>query len=293
MPRTPLCINWTITPRCNYHCKYCFARFPELAHQFTLPIKDQLKIPSILFDAGCEKLTFVGGEPLLSPSLPALLDESRQVGLTTMIVTNGSLLSGSFLRENGRNIDWISLSIDSQYENTQYLLGRGNGSHVAQTVAHVGHVRDAGIRLKLNSVVTKHNVHESMDSFIERLQPDRWKVFQMLPVKGQNDQFVGELAISADEFARFVETHREVTCAVFEDNSAMTGSYLMLSPDGRFFSNSTGTHSYTDSILDVGVNSAFHQNMWCFDKFQARGGIYTWGSNQDNIIETSIQEVIP
>ena len=213
-------------------------------------------------------------------SLPKLLKESKSVGLTTMIVTNGSLLTGRFIAENHRNIDWISLSIDSQFETVQFQLGRGFSAHVEQTIRNVQQIRDAGIRVKLNTVVTKYTTDEDMGTFIERLKPERWKVFQMLPVTGQNDDFVGELSISSDEFDTFVKNHAHVSSAVFEDNDAMRGSYVMLSPDGRFFSNNSGGHVYTDSILEIGVEKAFAKNIWSNSKFKSRGGVYSWESNE-------------
>ena len=263
-----------------------------MQHQAAIPLKEQLKIPSMLYDTGCEKLTFVGGEPLLSSTLPTLLKESKEVGLTTMIVTNGSLLSERFISEYHQIIDWISLSIDSQYEEIQFLLGRGFSNHVEQTIRNVQHIQNAEIRLKLNSVVTKYTINEEMGPFIERLQPERWKVFQMLPVTGQNDQYVGELAISRNEFDIFIDHHRYMPCAVFEDNDTMRGSYVMLSPDGRFFSNATGGHVYTNSILEIGVEKALEQNSWSMEKFQARGGLYSWASQLDNHVSSNIEEVI-
>ncbi|WP_282071372.1 hypothetical protein [Polaribacter atrinae] len=40
--------------------------------------------------AGFEKITFAGGEPMLCPWLPKLIKTAKELGLTTMIVTNGS-----------------------------------------------------------------------------------------------------------------------------------------------------------------------------------------------------------
>ena len=99
-PQKPLAVNWTVTTCCNYNCLYCFARFPELNGRNPLPLKDMLRIPQLLSEAGCTKLTFVGGEPLLCPILPRLLEVSHDLGLTTMIVTNGMLLDLSFLQKN-------------------------------------------------------------------------------------------------------------------------------------------------------------------------------------------------
>ena len=272
----PICVNWTVTTQCNYGCKYCFARFPELTGKDPLSSGEMLQIPALLSDAGCEKLTFVGGEPLLCPILPSLLKTSKDVGLTTMIVTNGSLLTLGFLQQNHYNIDWISLSIDSQYERVQQQLGRGIGNHVSQTIRNVQLLRAFNIRLKLNSVITRLNFSEDLSNFISSLNPDRWKSFQALSIDGQNDHTVKDLLISSGEYALFRRNHQSLQYAIFEDNQAMQGSYLMLSPFGEFFSNSSGRHTYGPSILDVGVESSLRQNSWDAQKFIDRGGVYSW-----------------
>ena len=235
-----------------------------------------LQIPTLLADAGCEKLTFVGGEPLLCSILPSLLKTSKELALTTMIVTNGSLLTLGFLQQNHKNIDWISLSIDSQYETIQQQLGRGIGNHVSQTIRNVQLLRAFNIRLKLNSVITRGNFNEDISDFISLLNPERWKAFQALPIIGQNDPEILELMISQEEFDLFRQNHQHLPFGVFESNQQMRGSYLMLSPFGEFFSNSSGKHVYGPSILDVGVEQALQRNAWDVQKFYDRGGVYSW-----------------
>ena len=275
-PLKPIAVNWTVTTSCNYRCRYCFARFPELSGKDPLSSDEMLQIPALLAEAGCKKLTFVGGEPLLCPLLPSLLKSSKDVDLTTMIVTNGSLLTLGFLQQNHRNIDWISLSIDSQHELVQEQLGRGIGNHVSQTVRNAQQIRAFNIRLKLNSVITRLNFTENMSDFINSFNPERWKAFQILPVLGQNDHEINNLVISHEEFDFFRQKHQHLPFAVFESNHKMLGSYLMLSPFGEFFSNSSGRHVYSPSILDVGVEQALRQNTWSVQNFLDRGGVYSW-----------------
>jgi len=45
-------------------------------------------------------------------------------------------------------------------------------------------IHDLGIRLKVNSVVTKLNWAEEMTDFITDLTPERWKAFQVLSIQG-------------------------------------------------------------------------------------------------------------
>ncbi len=289
----PISVNFTVTTRCNYNCKYCFAQFPELA-DIPPPTFEEMKITiAFLVEAGCEKLTFVGGEPLLCPQLPNLLALAHNLGVTTMIVTNGTLLTRKFLREIARHTDWISLSVDSQHEEVQSRLGRGAGGHVEQTLRCARLVREQGIRLKLNTVVTRYNCNEDMNDFIVAIGPERWKVFQFLPIEGQNDKSTEELRITATEFRGFSERHSDLSYAVFEDNDDMTGSYMMISPQGRFFNNASGRHEYTDSVLENGVSAALAQNKWNIEKFVERGGIYEWAKGNDTLHKPITQEVIP
>ena len=44
-----------------------------------------------------------------------------------------------------------------------------------------------GFRIKLNTVVCAINANDDMNDLALRLRPDRWKVFKVLPVEGQND----------------------------------------------------------------------------------------------------------
>ena len=277
-PEEPLSVNWTITTICNYECRFCFARFPEI--KISLSAEEMRQVPPMLRDAGCDKLTFVGGEPTLNRNLPDLLRISKEAGLTTMIVTNGTMLNEHFMNENHEFIDWLSLSLDSQFEQIEKELGRGTGGHVQQTVDNAKLAREFGVRLKMNSVITKLNYMEDMSEFILELKPERWKVFQVLEIDGQNDLSVGPLLLKDDEFEIFKCKHRSLIKkgldVVFEDNDLMRGSYVMLDSLGRFFNNHEGGHDYGPSIFNVGVSKALEYVRWDVNKFVRRGGLYGW-----------------
>ena len=48
-------------------------------------------------------------------------------------------------------------------------------------------LKQRGIRLKINTVVSRSNCEEDLTGFIARARPERWKLLQVLPVGGQND----------------------------------------------------------------------------------------------------------
>lgn len=47
--------------------------------------------------------------------------------------------------------------------------------------------RHYGIKSKLNSVICRPNIGEDMAQNVAKLNPFRWKVFQVLIVAGEND----------------------------------------------------------------------------------------------------------
>ena len=266
-------VNWHLWPRCLNNCKFCFGTFKDI--QSVLSKEQALKIPSILKSVGTEKLSLTGGEPLLCPHLGDLLVEAKRCELTTMLITNGSLLTKSFIDKYHSYIDWIALSVDSADEITQFMLGRGTGNHIQKIKEIVKDVHRAGINLKINTVVTKMNWEEDMSELILELNPKRWKVLQVLPIKGQNDDYIDSLKIANVEFESFVRKHAHLN-PICERNEDMRGSYLMLDALGRFFQNTKGYLEYSSSILDVCPLKALEQVGWNQDKFISRGGLYNW-----------------
>ena len=119
-----------------------------------------------------------------------------------------------------------------------------------------------------------------MSDLVRAVQPDRWKVFRVLPIAGQNDGRVEPLLITGDQFREFIARHAHLADEgippVPEDNEDMTGSYVMIDPMGRFFDNVDGRFVYSRPILEYGVEEAFASVRWERQRLIARGGIYEW-----------------
>lgn len=270
-------VNFHVNRTCNAHCSFCFATFRDVAGP--IGVADAVRLVRLLAEAGVEKLNFAGGEPTLHRGIGPLVRASRELGLVTSIVSNGARL-GALLDHHAADLDWVGLSVDSAEEATEVALGRSRGSHVEESLALAARCRVFGIRVKLNSVVTALNAHEDMSAFVRAMAPERWKVFQVLPMRGQNDGVVEPLLIPAEVFAAFIQRHLPLTAEglgpIVEDNDAMRGSYAMIDPEGRFFGNATGEHVYSRPILEVGVEAALAEVGVSEAKFLQRGGVYAW-----------------
>lgn len=273
----PPAVNFHINRNCDARCRFCFATFRDVDGKLSQDAA--LHLIGLLRSAGLQKLNFAGGEPTLHPGLGAMLAHARQLGLVTSIVTNGSRLA-RLLDAQSRDLDWVGLSIDFAREAVEVALGRSRGHHIKRTIQLADHARSVGVRLKVNTVVTALNWEEDLTPLMRALRPERWKVFQVLPMDGQNDGKVAPLLISGSQFRSFVDRHahleREGLPPVVEDNEAMRGSYAMIDPAGRFFGNATGRHVYSAPILNVGLTDALSQVGFAPSSFEARGGTYAW-----------------
>ena len=198
------------------------------------------------------------------------------------MVTNGSRMTDAWLDDLAGSLDMLAISIDSVDPERQHKIGRlVNGKPPMTEADYLGigaSAKARGIRLKVNTVVNRHNVDEDFRPFINAMGPERWKIFQALPVEGQNDLHFDEFAIARDEFDLYLNRNRSVEGdgirVVPENNEAMTGSYLMIDPLGRFFDNTKGEHTYSSPILAVGVETALTEIKVYPERFVERGGIY-------------------
>ncbi|MCW7471252.1 viperin family antiviral radical SAM protein [Leptospira kanakyensis] len=274
-------VNFHLTKNCNFRCGFCFAHFKQSSH---LEIEKTASIVREIKKSGFRKINFAGGEPLLYKNFESLLLVSKEIGLITSMISNGSRITKSWVNNNAHNLDILGISCDSAKPETLRQIGRGDGSSIDHTKKIFSWITDynekSGRRVfkKLNSVVSKFNWNENMSEYVASLNIDRWKVFQVLKIEGENDHKFSEFETDENEFNFFLKNHKELAKfglkIVPENNSAMTNSYLMVNPDGCFYYNHNGKYLLSDPILDVGIETALKQIHFSKDKFKKREGFY-------------------
>ena len=280
-------VNFHLWKPCNMKCGFCFATFQDIG-QNTLPKghmsrEDCLAVVEALAAAGFDKINFAGGEPILCPWLPDLLRRAKELKLTTSMVTNGSRITGGCLDRVDGCLDWVAVSIDTVVPEKMIRMGRTTRSGPLSETVYLrimDMLGQRGIRTKVNTVVSRINHEENLAGFIVNARPERWKLLQVLPVRGQNDDLVDHFAIIDEEFAHYVARNRYVESmgitVVPESNDLMTGSYVMVDPAGRFFDNVAGAHVYSRPINEVGVDAALREVSVDPDRFRLRDGLYDW-----------------
>lgn len=282
-------VNFHLWEPCNMRCGFCFATFQDVKRDMDLPKghlpeKDCISVVERLAEAGFEKINFAGGEPTLCSWLPNLIRRAKEHGMVTSIVTNGSRITDQWLDGLNGSLDWIALSIDTvDPEKLKRLRRALRGTDPITEKGYLRIVSDIKrhkIRLKINTVVTSETWQEDFTDFIRSAKPERWKLLQALPVKGQNDAHIADFVLTSEQFEAYVQRNRIVEngsiAVVPEANEMMTESYVMIDPAGRFFDNAQGIHNYSKPILEVGVKEALRGISINPERFIERGGQYDW-----------------
>jgi len=276
-----IALNYHLTAKCNMRCAGCFAHF-NVCNTERLTLANCQKVLKTIYEGvrhiPDRKLNFAGGEPTLIPFLDDLCQLARNFGFSTSLITNGSLLTERRIQKYAHLFDWIGISIDSLQPLTLERLGRTINNKPIPADSYLKYcrwIREAGVRLKINTMVNRLNCKEKLLPFIEMAAPSRWKVFQFLTISGENGHIANNLKISSQEYQCFLQNNR-YEYMVPECDEDMKSSYLMIAPNGALFDNSEGKLAYSRPLWQVTWKEALNEIRFSYKKFRKRGGCYEW-----------------
>lgn len=124
------------------------------------------RLVRVFVDLGVGKIRITGGEPLLRPGLPGLIERISGIpGVEDLaLITNGVLLPRMAQQLSSAGLGRITLSLDSLDEKVFAAMTGGNGK-VSQVLDGIDAAEKAGFRkLKINAVVQRGiNDHTVLD----------------------------------------------------------------------------------------------------------------------------------
>lgn len=269
MKNTNLVVNWHITEKCNYHCKFCFAKWGKQKETWD-NFADAKAIIDNLYSEWKPnfRLNFVGGEPLLfKDKILPVMEYAGSLGMDLSVQTNGTYLE-TLLPVIGY-ISQIGISIDSWDAESNIEIGRCSGKKtlsLQELQSKIELLRNAGgkFKLKINTVVSEWNWQDTVVPQMKELTCDKIKILRQMP-------FGTSKGISDFQFYSFINDNFDFSLPIYiEDNEIMTESYLMIAPNGRLFQNGTGsTYTYSDSLVTTPFAIARKQinfNLYKFDE---------------------------
>ena len=160
-----------LTQSCNYNCLHCYEGDVHCSSKNELTLLDWKRVLNQLWEAGCKKIQFTGGEPCLSPYLKDLLNYASKIGFEDITVfTNASLLNDELINVFYNSNVRVRFSLYGHCREVHDAITQHNGSF-DKTIANVKKMIDRKIDLYPSVIILKENelyIKEIKD-FIESL----------------------------------------------------------------------------------------------------------------------------
>jgi radical SAM protein len=182
----PFIVIWEVTRACQLVCTHCRADAIRARNPFELTTVEGCKLLDDLASFGSPRplVVLTGGDPFERPDLPELVAHGTRIGLSMALspsvtdrLTRSVLVE---LHEAGAKA--VSLSLDGATAESHDSF-RGVEGVFDATLDAARTVRDVGLRLQINTTVTRGNVSElpRMLRHVLDLDAALWSVFFLIP----------------------------------------------------------------------------------------------------------------
>ena len=145
---------------CNFSCSYCLAMSSPKAERRGIGLENVRRLVDEAVAMGFAELYFTGGEPMLLPDLPEMLDYAS-ARLPTVVLSNASLAHGRRLERLAaiaRDTLAVQVSLDGATATANDAY-RGPGTW-ERTLRGIRNLLGAGIRVRISTTETPANTHE-------------------------------------------------------------------------------------------------------------------------------------
>lgn len=186
----------SVIDRCNFRCTYCMPADSLQGRGVFLPLEKLLTDHEIVtlvrafVDLGVRKLRITGGEPLVRPGLPALVEQLAALpGLRDIaLTTNGVMLPRLAQDLAAAGLRRLTVSLDTLDEQVLSRMSGGK-ARLKDILAGIAAAEAAGFEgLKINTVVQRgvndHTVMDLLEYF--RGTPHRVRLIEYMDVGNSN-----------------------------------------------------------------------------------------------------------
>jgi len=137
-------VVWSVTRRCNLHCGHCYADSHDREYPGELSTGEGERLLADLASFGVPTVLFSGGEPLLRPDVLELAARAGELGMRTVLSTNGTRIDAAKAGELGRaGFSYVGVSLDGLDSTNDKL--RGSRGAFEAALGGIRAARDAGL----------------------------------------------------------------------------------------------------------------------------------------------------
>ena len=192
-------LQWHITHRCNLRCSHCYQDdYSAFSSRKSLEaVLNQYS--RFLEEYGFKGyLNITGGEPLAHPDLFWLLEEAGNRGITTAVLTNGTLIGRREAAELKRlDVDYVQVSLDGLRETHDKIRGEGSFD---LAIRGIRELKAQGIYVTIAVTAQRENHKElsRLADFCNNLGADKlWFDRVVIP----KDEDKNNLSLSSKEYS--------------------------------------------------------------------------------------------
>ncbi len=203
-----LSLELEFTRQCNLRCLYCYASAGE-ALVDELSLSELLEVVDQARALGARRVVLLGGgEPLLFPRLPEVIQHIHSLGLSQALFTNGMLLTARMCQFLAQRRVTVVVKHNSFSPPTQDLLAGVAGAH-ARIRGGLDLLLDAGYpdaeqRLGIQTILCQPNRDEIEAMWIWARERNITPYFEVLTEQGRARQNP-QLMLPSDEIRALFE----------------------------------------------------------------------------------------
>lgn len=175
---------WETTRACNLECPHCRAQAQKSRSSDELSTLEAKRFIDQLSSLAKPILVFSGGEALVREDIYELIHYAHQRGLKAALATNAALIdrdTAGRLKESGIVLIAVSIYGSSGQTHDNFC---GRPGAFAKTLSGIENIKSAGIKLQINTTITRKNLSEleNIGALALRLGALSYHVFFLVPV---------------------------------------------------------------------------------------------------------------
>lgn len=198
--KAPKIVAWEITRSCNLACAHCRAAAHCAPYPGELSLDECKAVMDDIASITDPILILTGGEPLMRPDIWEIIDYAFEKGLHPVIGTNGTMIDRETARKiAAHGIPKVSVSLDFPTPQGQDAF-RGADGAFAQTMRGIANLREQGVKVQVNSTITKANrtMVEDLHTLAEDAGASDFHPFLLVPT-GRGEDLV-DVELSPQEY---------------------------------------------------------------------------------------------
>lgn len=178
--RSPIYAKHEITQKCNFKCEYCYVKNIKDSDLEVNTVKNFIKQIKAL---GIFSYYITGGEPMLYSNILEVLKYCNDIGMYTILQTNGYLIDQKFI-DVIKDFEFLEIHITHHGVNKEKFnnfIGISDGYDQIEHNAKLLKASDINFKFKLNTCILDVNELKETINYFEKNNFNHSYMYQPLP----------------------------------------------------------------------------------------------------------------